>query len=120
MDLGSLLPEALAAASFDKPSNSKDAKEEKKFPVRNPLEWALAFATYAAVATQHNPSRGSPLCTYMTIIMRMARQGRAGTTIVLGGTGLDLCPVAALLEYAQLRGSNPGPLFQLLSGQPMH
>ena len=47
-------------------------------------------------------------------------QSREGTTIVLGGTGLDLCPVAALLEYAQLRGSNPGPLFQLLSGQPMH
>ena len=78
MDLGSLLPEALAVASFDKPSNSKDAKGEKKFPVKNPLEWALAFATYAAVAAQHNPSRGSPLCIYMTIIMHMARQGRPG------------------------------------------
>ena len=78
VDLGSLLLEALAAASFDKPSNSKDIKGEKKFPVKNPLEWALAFAMYAAVVAQHNPSRGSSLCTYMMIITGMARQGRPG------------------------------------------
>ena len=46
-------------------------------------------------------------------------QSREGATVVLGGTGLDLCPVAAPLEYTQLRRSNPGLLFQLLSGQPM-
>ena len=34
-----------------------------------------------------------------------------GSTVSLGATGLALCPVAALLDYLNARGSDPGPLF---------
>ena len=34
-----------------------------------------------------------------------------GAQVVLGATGQDLCPVAALLDYLSLRGDTPGPLF---------
>ena len=38
-------------------------------------------------------------------------QFRRGTTIVLGATAADLCPVSALLDYLVARGGAPGPLF---------
>ena len=38
-------------------------------------------------------------------------QFRRGTTIVLGATAADLCPVSALLDYLAARGGAPGPLF---------
>ena len=34
----------------------------------------------------------------------------------MGRTGLDLCPVAALLGYLSVRGSQPGPLFLFEDG----
>ena len=34
-----------------------------------------------------------------------------GADIVLGRTGLDLCPVAAVLGYIAARGDSPGPFF---------
>ena len=34
-----------------------------------------------------------------------------GSDIFVGRTGTDLCPVSALLDYLQMRGSAPGPLF---------
>ena len=47
-------------------------------------------------------------------------QFRQGSTVVLGSTGADICPVAAIVDYLQFRGSNPGPLFQLQDGKPLH
>ena len=38
-------------------------------------------------------------------------QLRLGSTVSLGATGAALCPVAALLDYLNARGSAPGPLF---------
>ena len=46
-------------------------------------------------------------------------QGRKGMKIVIGKTTDDLCPVAALLAYLNVRGSHPGPLFQWKSGTPL-
>ena len=46
-------------------------------------------------------------------------QLRTGTLIVLGATGAELCPVAALLDYLIIRGSTPGPLFHHPDGQPL-
>lgn len=37
--------------------------------------------------------------------------------MVLGETKRDLCPVAALVGYLQVRGSGPGPLFQFRGGR---
>ena len=39
--------------------------------------------------------------------------------IVIGKTIDDLCPVAALLAYLNVRRSHPGPLFQWKSGTPL-
>ena len=40
--------------------------------------------------------------------------------MTLGSTGADICPVAAIVDYLQFRGSSPGPLFQLEDGKPLH
>ena len=76
VDLGRLLPEALAAASFSTASPSeRDPKEKvRAYPIRFPVDWALAFATYSAVIAQATPERAGALMTYMAIILRMARQ----------------------------------------------
>ena len=42
-----------------------------------------------------------------------------GATVILGSTGADLCPVAALLDYLAVRGEIAGPLFRLQNGQPL-
>ena len=47
-------------------------------------------------------------------------QLRQGSTVALGSTGSDLCPVAALLDYLSLRGNSAGPLFQLENKSPLH
>ena len=41
-----------------------------------------------------------------------------GVDVVLGRTGLPLCPVAALVGYIALRGSRPGPFFLTSAGVP--
>lgn len=46
-------------------------------------------------------------------------QERRGTRVIMGRTGDDLCPVSALLNYLQARGSNPGPLFHWQDGTPL-
>ena len=46
-------------------------------------------------------------------------QLRTGTTIVLGATKAEICPVAALLDYLNRRGRTPGPLFITEGGTPL-
>ena len=36
---------------------------------------------------------------------------------IVGRTGTELCPVAALLDYLDVRGSTPGPLFIFVNGR---
>ncbi|XP_048576205.1 uncharacterized protein LOC125557556 [Nematostella vectensis] len=44
---------------------------------------------------------------------------RKGTFIYIGKARPPLCAVEAILAYLHLRGSTPGPLFLLHSGQPL-
>ena len=44
---------------------------------------------------------------------------RNGVTLYIGRTGMDLCPVAAMLSYLELRGGQPGPLFRLRNQKPL-
>ena len=37
----------------------------------------------------------------------------------MGSTGDELCPVSALFQYLQFRGSDPGPLFLWEDGTPL-
>ena len=59
------------------------------------------------------------------IILRIkaskTNQLRVGTTIVLGATKAEICPVAALLDYLNRRGCTPGPwpLFITEGGTPL-
>ena len=75
IDLGDLLPEALEHA-FDRGSEERGSDRERKtkFPIGSVTDWALAFATYMAVAVHFRPERAQPLATYMTIITRLARE----------------------------------------------
>jgi hypothetical protein len=80
VDLASLLPEALAVASFTSDCKDKEGKEDKQrhATIRTPVDWALAFSTFAALFSQGSPGRACSLMAYMAIILRMARQGRPG------------------------------------------
>ena len=42
-----------------------------------------------------------------------------GANIVLGRTGLELCPVAAVLSYVAVRGTRQGPFFIARTGKPL-
>lgn len=42
-----------------------------------------------------------------------------GTTLTIGGTGHEICPVTALKQYLAIRGSTRGPLFTYKSGKPL-
>ena len=46
-------------------------------------------------------------------------QLRIGTTIALGATSQELCPVAAILDFLAARGNIPGALFLNGNGTPM-
>ena len=50
-------------------------------------------------------------CLHIQIKASKTDQFRSGCTVVLGATQADICPVAALLDYLNRRGSAPGPLF---------
>ena len=39
--------------------------------------------------------------------------------VVVGNTGDELCPVAAVLAFLAVRGSGPGPLFKFQDGRPL-
>jgi hypothetical protein len=42
-----------------------------------------------------------------------------GCTILIGPSGHQICPVAALSRYLAIRGSLPGPLFLCVTGAPL-
>lgn len=76
VDFGDLLPEALSEA-FDKAQQEgkeDSAKAKKKHPINSPVDWGLAFSTFAAVTTHFHPERAPQLITYSNIIFRLARE----------------------------------------------
>ena len=62
----------------------------------------------------------SPWQITLNIKKSKTDQFRQGMQVVLGATGSDLCPVGALLDFLSLRGGEPGPLFRLQDGSPLH
>ena len=62
----------------------------------------------------------TPWCFHINIKVSITDQDRRGTTIILGRTNADLCPVEALLDYLNLCGNHPGPLFQSPTGLAIH
>jgi hypothetical protein len=64
-------------------------------------------------------SREAPSMVSLRIKASKTDPFRAGVTIHLGRTDRDLCPVAALLSYIEVRGLQPGPLFIWRNGRPL-
>ena len=58
---------------------------------------------------------------YITVRIKASKTDpfRKGTTVYLGITGTDLCPVAAILDYMVRRGNHPGPMFQFQDHRPL-
>ena len=44
---------------------------------------------------------------------------RRGTTVVLGKTGKDLCPITAIVGFLQTKGRSPDPFFRHQDGRPL-
>ena len=61
INLSELLPEALAEA-FDKlHKEGKEDPSRKQFSIEAPLDWAMAFATFAAATAHYHPERAPAL-----------------------------------------------------------
>ena len=57
-------------------------------------------------------STEAPTRMYIRIKGSKTNQMRQGVTLVVGGTGNDLCPIAAMLPYLVIWGREEGPLFK--------
>ena len=53
----------------------------------------------------------SPSLVQFTLRLSKTDSFRKGVKVVIGRTGDELCPIAALLAYLTHRGGAPGPLF---------
>ena len=76
VDLGDLLPEALAEA-FDRGSlrgDKEDTASRKRWTITSLGDWGLAFSTFAAASTHYHPSKAAQLLAYSGIIFRLARE----------------------------------------------
>ena len=59
--------------------------------------------------------------THIYIYLKQSKtdQTGQGVHIILGRTGADLCPVAAVLGYIAIRGARLGPFFLNSRGEPL-
>lgn len=62
-------------------------------------------------------SRSAPSFLQVRIKASKTDPFRQGCTIYIGTTKASICPVGAVLSFMVVRGSAPGPLFTLASGQ---
>ena len=61
-------------------------------------------------------SHSAPTRLSITIKASKTDPFRTGTTITLGKTGQQLCPLTAILPYVAARGTQDGPLFRFQDG----
>ena len=64
-------------------------------------------------------SEVAPMCLRLSIKASKTDPSRRGTLIHTGRGKPPLCAVDTLLQYLNLRGDSPGPLFLLQSGQTL-
>ena len=72
---------------------------------------AFDSGTHLAWGDMAMDSRENPVVLKIHLKRSKTDQFGTGANIVLGRTGCELCPVAALLGYVVQRGTTPGPLF---------
>ena len=61
-------------------------------------------------------SRSSPTTIQVTIKQSKTDPFRQGVQLHLGKTGLEICPINAIVPYLAVRGASPGPLFMFEDG----
>ena len=61
-------------------------------------------------------SKLKPTMIQATIKASKTDPFRQGVSLYLGATGMQLCPVTAVLAYMVVRGNSPGPLFHWQNG----
>ena len=56
--------------------------------------------------------------TMVQVVLKQSKTDpfRKGVQLLIGKSGTDICPVAALLDFLRLRGSDPGFLFRFRDG----
>ena len=64
-------------------------------------------------------SRERPTMVRVHLKKSKCDQFGAGADIILGRTGLPLCPVVAILKFIEIRGSSAGPFFRGSDAQPV-
>ena len=80
-------------------------------------QYDASYHLNLADVTANHPSQ--PTVIHLKIKASKTDPFRKGITVVLGATGKVPCPVGALVEYLQIRGKAPGPLFRLRNGNPL-
>ena len=76
-------------------------------------------AVHLSLADVAIDSHDSPKLVRLRIKQSKTDPFRLGVDVFLGATGLEACPVKALLEYINVRNPYPGPLFIGLNGNPL-
>ena len=61
----------------------------------------------------------NPSVLQVTIKQSKTDPFRRGVSLYVGRTGMDLCPVSAMLSYLEFRGGKPGPLFLFQNRKPL-
>ena len=84
-----------------------------------PTQSSYDAAVHLSISDVSLTSAADPEAIVVRIKASKTDPFRNGTSIYLGRTGRDLCPVAALLGYITHRGMSPGPRFRFESGQPL-
>ena len=84
-----------------------------------PSRAAYDPAVHLSIADVARDSLSPPSVVSVKIKALKTDPFRQGTTIHLGRTGAELCPVAALLSYIAARGLQDGPLFHFEDGTPL-
>lgn len=74
----------------------------------------LTYENISFFPNEHTPQ-------YISVYIKASKTDpfRAGQSIIIGKTGLAVCPVTAMGKFLSVRRNSPGPLFRYLSGKPL-
>ena len=84
-----------------------------------PTETAYDPAVHLGVLDLAVDDAAQPTCLRLTIKQSKTDPFRKGVNLYVGRGQVNLCPVAAVLGFLNVRGSTPGPLFVFEDGRPL-
>lgn len=84
-----------------------------------PSEQAFNPSYHLNLADLSADHKSDPSIIHVRIKASKTDPFHRGTTVILGKTGKDLCPIVALINFLRVRGKDPGPLFRRRNGRPL-